>query len=39
MMGMFISTFYGVFHYLTDSITGIILSFIINLSLTKIFKL
>jgi hypothetical protein len=39
MIGMFISTFYGVFHYLTDSITGIILSLIINVILTKIFKL
>ncbi len=35
MAGMFVSTVYGRFHYLTDSITGILLSLIINVIIDK----
>lgn len=35
MIGMFISTVYGRFHYLTDSVIGILLSFIINVIIDR----
>lgn len=39
LIGMFISTVYGRFHYLTDSIVGIILSFAINVVIDRIKKI
>ncbi|MFN7181267.1 MAG: phosphatase PAP2 family protein [Planctomycetota bacterium] len=36
MTGMFISTVYGRFHYLSDSIAGIILSFFVNIILSQV---
>jgi membrane-associated phospholipid phosphatase len=38
MVGMFVSTVYGRFHYLTDSITGILLSLFINITISKLQK-
>ncbi len=39
MIGMFISTVYGRFHYLSDSLTGIFLSYLINRIMDKIIKI
>ncbi len=36
MVGMFVSTVYGRFHYITDSISGILLSYLLNIIITKI---
>lgn len=36
MLGMFVSTVYGRFHYLTDSVIGILLSFLINIAISQL---